>query len=202
MFGKLFDVMDDFDTKKVMEVVNLVWDNREQIMDLIERLPELLRETGDSIESAGASAMNASAFLTGSHDDDALSAKAMSDLAASALDRCYTQLQGVSRVMDKVGVELDELRIPTLEPSYTEVLGMNVVSGVEMGESPLLDNVADRLKGGSDSLEEIGKDLKNVANQLRKLGGALNEAGGDLNNVGVKLQQSGNTLRSMTKFGK
>lgn len=201
MFGKLFDVVDDFDTKKVMEVVNLVWDNRERIMDLIENLPTLLRETGDSIESAGASAMNASAFLTGDHDDDALSAKAMSDLAASALERCYTQLQGVSSVMDKVGVELDELRVPTLEPTYTEVLGMNVVSGVEMGELQLLDNVAGRLKGGSDSLEEIGKDLKNVANQLRKLGGALNEAGGDLNNVGVKLQQSGNTLRSMTKFG-
>ncbi len=202
MFGKLFDAMDDFDTKKVMEVVNLVWDNRDQIMELIERLPELLRETGDSIESAGSSAMNASAFLTGSRDDDSLSAKAMSDLAASALDRCYTQLQGVSSVMDKVGVELDELRIPTLEPTYTEVLGMNVVSGVEMGELQLLDNVAGRLKGGSDSLEEIGQDLKNVADQLRKLGGALNEAGGDLNNVGVKLQQSGNTLRSMTKFGK
>ena len=44
MFGRLFDAMDDFDTKKVMEVVNLVWDNREQIMDLIERLPELLPE--------------------------------------------------------------------------------------------------------------------------------------------------------------
>ena len=201
MFGKLFDVVDDFDTKKVMEVVNLVWDNRERIMDLIENLPTLLRETGDSIESAGSSAMNASAFLTGNRDDDSISAKAMSDLAASALERCYTQLQGVSNVMDKVGVELDELRIPTLEPTYTEVLGMNVVSGVEMGELQLLDDVAGRLKGGSDSLEEIGKDLKNVADQLRKLGGALNEAGGDLNNVGLKLQQSGNTLRSMTKFG-
>ena len=201
MFGKLFDVVDDFDTKKVMEVVNLVWDNRERIMDLIENLPTLLRETGDSIESAGSSAMNASAFLTGNRDDDSISAKAMSALAASALERCYTQLQGVSNVMDKVGVELDELRIPTLEPTYTEVLGMNVVSGVEMGELQLLDDVAGRLKGGSDSLEEIGKDLKNVADQLRKLGGALNEAGGDLNNVGLKLQQSGNTLRSMTKFG-
>lgn len=201
MFGKLFNAIDDFDTKKVMEVVNLVWDNRERIMDLIERLPELLRETGDSIESAGASALNASAFLTGDHDDDALSAKAMSELAASALERCYTQLQGVSNVMERVGEELDELRVPTLEPTYTEVLGMNVVSGVEMSELQLLDNVAHRLKGGSDSLEEIGKDLKNVADQLRHLGGALNEAGSDLNNVGVKLQQSGKTLRSMTKFG-
>ncbi|MGB0387967.1 MAG: hypothetical protein ACPGWR_24385 [Ardenticatenaceae bacterium] len=201
MFGKMFDMFDDIDTKKVVEVVNLVWDNRERFMDMVEKLPQLLRETGDSIESAGASAMNASAFLTGSGDNDSVSASAMSDLAANALERCYKEMLGVARTMDKLGQELDELRVPTLEPTYTEVMGINLVNGVEMGELQLLDNAAERLKGGSDRIEEIGKDLREVAIQMRKLGGALNDAGGDLNNVGVKLQQSGNTLRSLTKFG-
>ena len=199
MFGKMFNAFDDFDTKKVMEVVNLVWDNRERIMDLIERWPELLRETGDSIESAGLSAMNASAILTGANEDS-VSASYMSEVAANALERCHTEIQGVARVIDTLGTELDELRVPTLEPIYTKVLGMNVVSGVEMGKLQLLDNAADRLKGGSDRLEEIGKELERVAVQLRKLGGAINEAGHDLNNVGSKLQQSGKTLRSITKF--
>ena len=194
MFDKVFDRFGDFDFEKAIKVVDLVWDNRDKIMDLIERLPEMLSETGESMEAAGASAVKASNFLTGS--DDSPGARELSNLAAEALDRCYSELRSVARVMDKLGNEIDDIRIPSIKPEYTEIANIRVIKGIDFGESQLVDNAAERLKGGSDRLDEIGKDLRNVAVQLRKLGRGLTDTGDDLNKVGVKLAQSGTTLRS------
>ena len=200
MFKKIFDNFDDLDMDKLLEVVNLVWNNRDKIMDLVERLPELLDETGNTIESAGESAMNAAVFLTGGKDDTP-SAGEVSEMAAKALDGCYRELRSVSRMLDRFGKELDDIRIPSLEPKYVEVMGIDVIGGLDFGESELFDNAADRLKGGSDRLDDISNDLRNVAKHLRNLGGALTDTGNDLNNVGVKLTQSGQTLRSWSSLG-
>lgn len=196
MFKKIFDNFDDLDMEKLLEVVNLVWNNRDKIMDLVEKLPGLLEETGNTIESAGESAVNASVFLTGGKDDTP-SAGELSEMAAKALDSCYREIRSAARIMDHFGKELDDIRIPSLEPKYVEVMGMDVIGGLDFGESQLFDNAADRLKSGSDRLDEIGSDLRNVAKHLRNLGGALTDTGKDLNNVGVKLTQSGQTLRTL-----
>ncbi|MCP5097779.1 MAG: hypothetical protein GY943_19705 [Chloroflexi bacterium] len=199
MFDKLFDKFDDFDMEKVMEVVNLVWNNREKFIDLIENLPKLLRETGESIESAGASAMKASSFLAGG-DNDAPSAGDISEIAATALERCYRELRSAAKVMDSVGKELDAVRIPSVKPKYMEVMGHKLIGGLDIGEDGLFDNVADRLTDGSDRLDAIGKDLRLVAGNLRDLGGVLTDTGKDLNDVGVQLKQSGGTLRSLSNL--
>ena len=195
MFKNLFDKFDDFDANKVMEVVNLVWNNRDRIMDLVERLPELLRETGDNIESAGASAVKASAFLVGGGRNK-MSAGDLSEMAADALDRCYSELRTVARAMDKIGEEIDDIRIPSFRAKHTKIAGVRVISGFDIGENPMVDNAAGRLKDGSDRIDAIGKDLRTVAKNLRHLGTALTDTGGDLHNVGLKLQNSGKTLRS------
>lgn len=196
MFKKIWENLDDLDMEKMVQVMNLVWNNRDKILDLVERLPELLNETGNTIESAGESAIKASAFLTGGKDDTP-SAGELSQLAATALERCFKEIQDVARVMDRFGQELDDIRIPSIQPKFTEVMGVDVISGIDFGEAELFDNAAARLKHGSDRLTEVGNDLRNVAKHLRSLGGALTETGNDLNNVGTKLTQSGQTLRSL-----
>lgn len=198
MFGKLFDKFDDFDPEKMMEVVNLVWNNREKIMDLIERLPQILKDTGDGIESAGDGALNASALLLGTNEKPG--AQKIAELAADALDRCQVEIDRAAEIMSKFGEEIDDIRIPSLKPEFREVMGFNVITGLDMGENKLVDNAADRMKGGADRLEDIGQDLKNVAAHLRDLGGTLTDTGQGLNNVGEKLKESGGTLRSVTNF--
>jgi hypothetical protein len=193
MFKKFFD---DLDTEKIVEVVNLVWNNREKITLLIERLPELLRETGDGIESAGNSAVKASVLLTGD-GGKSMGVGKLSEMAADALENCQDEIQLASKVMERLGSEIDEIKIPQVKPKYIDVLGAKVVGGLEFGENHLVDNAAARLKNGSDRLEVIGRDLKTVAVHLRDLGAALTEAGGDLNDVGIKLKESGNTLTSL-----
>jgi|GEM_PF-4616315 len=200
MFDKILNRFEKLDMEKLVEVVNLVWNNREKIVVLLENLPTMLRETGASIESAGESAVQASRLLTG--DDDMPSAGELSRLAANALERCERELAAASKIMGSLGQEIDDVRIPSVRPKYIEVLGAQVVGGLEFGESPLVNNTAARLKSGAGRLEEIGRDLRQVATQLNRLGGALTETGGSLNNVGVQLKQSGVTLRSLGDFKK
>ncbi|MEM7332827.1 MAG: hypothetical protein AAF490_12130 [Chloroflexota bacterium] len=201
MFDKLMNRFDDFDMDKVMEVVNLVWNNREKIMDLIENLPEMLRDTGDNIESAGESAIKASVFLTGDNKGGTSAGK-MSELAAGALDRCFEEIQGASKVMAALGKELDDIKIPNVKPKYIEVLGNKVIGGIDFDEDGLFDNPAKRLQDGAGRLNVIGEDLGEVAKSLRELGGMLTDTGKDLNNVGEKLKSSGTTLRSFSELRK
>ncbi|MEM9775164.1 MAG: hypothetical protein AAF902_11330 [Chloroflexota bacterium] len=197
MLGKILDNFDDFDVEKVMKVVNLVWDNRERFMELIEKLPDMLNDTGTSIEAAGDSALAASSLLLGDEKSDTPSAGKISELAADALERCQVEIANAAKIMEKFGVEIDDIRIPSFEPEYKEVMGFNVITGVDIGENQMIDNAADRLKNGSDRMEEISKDLKNVAGYLRQLGGTLTNTGEGLDNVGHKLKESGGTLRSL-----
>ena len=199
MFKRIFDNFDDIDPKKLIEVVNLVWNNRDKFMDLLERLPELMRETGNSIESAGSSAMKASVFLVGD-EDGSPSAKDISVMAAKALERCQVELVEAAQVMAKLGDEIDDIRIPSFRPKHTELLGIKVVNGFEMGENPIIDNAASRLTHGASRLNEVGKDLRLVADNLRDLGAILADTGGDLNNLGSQLRQSGQTLRSFGEW--
>jgi hypothetical protein len=117
---------------KIMEVVEFVWNNRQRILDLIERLPDLLQETGQNIESAGQSAVKTSLFLKGG-DDVETNASDLSSKAAVALTRAYEEIKDVAEMMAKIGDEMDDIRIPTFEPEYREVLGLKVISGLDMG---------------------------------------------------------------------
>ena len=199
MLGKILDNFDDFDVEKVMKVVNMVWENRERFMELIEKLPDMLNDTGNSIEAAGDSALAASSLLLGDKKTDTPSAGKISEMAADALERCQEEIANAAKIMEKFGVEIDDIRIPSFEPEYKEVMGFNVITGVDIGENKMIDNAADRLKNGSDRMEEISKDLKNVAGYLRQLGGTLTNTGEGLDNVGHKLKESGGTLRSLIK---
>ncbi len=197
MLGKILDNFDDFDAEKVMKVVNMVWENRERFMEIIEKLPQMLQDTGESIDAAGESALAASSLLLGDKKTQTPSAGAISEMAADALERCQAEIANAARIMEKFGVEIDDVKIPSFKPEYKEVMGFNVITGVDIGENQMIDNAADRLKDGSGRMEEISKDLKNVAKYLRQLGGTLTNAGEGLDNVGHKLKESGGTLRSM-----
>lgn len=196
MFGDLFKRFDNIDFGRVMSAVDFIWDNRDKIVDVIERLPQLLNETGQNIETAGASAVKASLFLSGEPNSDKKGANEIAELAASALERCHKELGTVANMLNKVGNEIDDVNIPSFKPKYTEVMNMRVISGLEMGELKLVDQAAEQLRDGSERVHEIAADLQNVANYLRELGGILTDTGGNIHTVGQQLQQSGQTLRS------
>jgi methyl-accepting chemotaxis protein len=196
MLNQLLQSFDGLNSEKILESVNHVINNRDKIINLVEKLPKLLQDTGDTIEAAGQSAVRASLVLTGDGKTQG-GVDDLAQLAASALDRCQKELQSVAGTMNHLGQEIDDIRIPSVQPKFIEVVGLKVVGGLEFGESQLVDNAAERLKQESKRLEQIGDDLLTVATQLRELGKAMNQTGRDLNGVGQKLEQGGRTLRSM-----
>ena len=235
-FKKLVEMVDVFwdDREKIAETANMVWENRERLLkavdyvseyqdhitdvvgfinenreklgDLMERLPELLSHTGEGIETAGLSAVRASTLLTGKAaagsrakaakgDDQIISAYEMTGMAALALERCNLQLEHVAALIQELGDKVDDIRIPSFNPRYTEVMGFNVMTGIDLEETALTDNMADRMRNGADRLSEISDDFSNVSVQFRKLGAMLVHTGDNLSSVGEQLQSSGRTLR-------
>jgi len=228
VFDKMLDMFDDFEVDKLKDVVETVWedrdkiqsavglvwdnkdeimgviefvrDNKDQLLDLAGKLPELLGQTGLGIAAAGESAIKASGMLTGKDDDD-MSAQRLAEVASDALDRCRTELDSATGIIANIAGALDDLKIPSLEPKYSEVVGFKVVTGVEFGELSLLDDAAAKLKGGADHVAGVSSGLEDVSVRLRSLGARLTETGDDLESVGSKLVESGGLLQAVSSIG-
>lgn len=206
---RVLDLVDDLwdSRKKIVEMVDFVWDNRsaisgvvdfmqenqERIADLVGRLPELVGTAGVGLEAAGSGAQRASLLLTG---DDENSPRELSATAASALERCQEQLTDIAGLLGELGDSLDRVRIPTISADRTEVMGFSLISGVDIGERPLLDMASKRVSDGADGLVEVATNLADVAGRFRRLGVHLADVGVDLGDAGEQLAGSGGTLRS------
>lgn len=116
---------------------------------------------------------------------------------ATRSTRCRDELTNAVKVLMSLGDIVDDLKIPTVEPRYSEVAGFNVVTGVSIGASKLADRAGGQLVEGAQRLGRIALDLAGVAEQLRGLGSSLGNVGGDLRHVGTQLGASGTTLRSL-----
>ena len=162
-------------------------------------MPDLLQETGQNIESAGQSAVKTSLFLKGGEGVET-DASDLSRKAATALTRAYREIQEVAEMMARVGEEMDDIRIPTFEPEYREVLGMKVISSLDMGSRNPLDKIATRMKSSSTKLDKLGEELRDVSGSLRKLSGVLTDVGEDIQSMGVQLTNSGQTLVRVSDF--
>lgn len=212
------------DREKILETANMVWDQRERfgtvvayvsenqdqitgvldfvernkdrLLDLADRLPELLRGAGSGLETAGLGAVRASALLTGKGEEDgAISAYELTGMAALALERCNLQLEQVAALIQDLGEKIDAIRIPSINPTFTEFMGHRVMTGLGLQEDALADDVAARFRDGAGRLSEISDDFSDVAVRLTALGASLTHSGRNLDAVGRKLQDSGHTLR-------
>ena len=214
--GKAKDTVDALwdDREKITDTANLVWDNRDSITEVIEffgenkdailgiirELPDLLSKTGNGIAKAGESAVAASAFLLGTDDEEGAVTE-ITDFAADALARCVEQLDNAVGLMKNAGDEIAKIGIPTIDPTFTEVVGFKVVTGLDFGTSPIAGGVSEKMHDGASNLASIAEDFGVVADQLKKLGLRLNDTGGDLNNVGGMLKETGTTLTSLASLG-
>ena len=199
--GKVKDVVGDLweDREKIIDSANFVWDHKDEIANLVSKLPDLLETTGKTMDAAGTSAVKAAALLTG--DGDGTSVGQLAAVAAGALGSAQEQVNNAAGLLARIGDDVDKLTIPTVEPKYTEVMGFNLVSGIEFGELSIIDEAADKLRDGSGTMSDLGADLANVAEQIRALGEKVTDAGKDLDQVGSKLSDGGQTLAGISSWG-
>lgn len=153
------------DKDRIGEAVDWVLDHRDELLDVVQSLPKLLGEVGETMSAAGAGATDAAGLLTG---EDGSSVKDLAASAADALQRCTKELASVTKVLAGVGDALDAI--------------------------PLVDGMADAMSDGSARLDAIAEDLGEVADQLRGVGTQVTEAGKSLAVVGGKLADGGEAL--------
>lgn len=201
------------DMEKVLGALGDMWEHRDQLVDLVQwfgrykdrvismvkDLPDLVATAGGGMGTAGDSAQKAAAFLVG--EGDGISAKELTEIAANALAKCREELGNVRDLIAHLGDEIDDLRIPTVEAKFAELGGIRVIKGIDIGESKLTDQAADRLRQGADRIGSISDALETVSGHLSTLGGKVTEAGESLGTAGQYLTRSGAQLQSLMGAG-
>jgi hypothetical protein len=205
--GKLVSGMD---LEKTKDVVDLVWDNKDRLSDLMDvlgdnkdnlikllgALPALLESVGGGVESAGQGALRAATVLVG--EDAKGGATALLGQGASALDSCREQLADAASLLGKVSEELADIAVPDIDTKFTEVMGLKVISGVNVSKKPVFAGPAGRIGAGSTALSGVSTQLEALAGNMRELSEVLSGAGKELAGVGTQLSESGAKLRSLT----
>lgn len=172
------------------DVIKLLWSN------WFESLPRILKDTGNGIEAAGESAIKASYFIKGGGNVPVNACGTIAE-TAQVIEECYQLVRTAALLIDTSGKEIDKVKIPTVEPTFTTVVGVKVVTGINFGEARLFGTVADGLKNGAADLNNVGTKLQTAASHLRQLKNALNQTGGDLYTAGTFLKEGGQKLKQL-----
>ena len=189
-------VQDHQDTLK--QVMAFIGDQRERVLDMLDNLPQLLAQTGHWMEYAGNSAKKAGTFLAGADGDpDSVSAQDIAEVVAKVLGHCQNEVRLAATTIDKVNEQVGDVRIPSITPKYTEVMGFQLISGLQLKESELIENASERLKNGAKRLESLSAQFDTFAEQIRKLGKSLTDTGVDIHKVGDQLSKSGGNLSAL-----
>jgi hypothetical protein len=173
-----------------------LWDHGDQALPLLEILPQTLHATGAGMELAGQGAIDAGHLIRGGGGVP-VNARQTVEAAADAIDSCYQQVLLVKGYIKSAGDEINDVKVPTVEPTYTEVVGVRVVDGFSFGNASLFGPVGDALKDGASKLNLAAQQLQTQATQLHNLSSALNDAGNNLGTLGTQLKQSGQALKQI-----
>lgn len=198
------------DVDRVKDVVSAVWDHKDEVagavafvrdhgedlVALAARLPELLAKAADGLAGAGADARAAAEFLTGEGGKGGV--KALTELAGDALEACRHELSAARGLLDDLGQELDGVPIPSVRPTYSEVLGHRLITGLELADGKLLEEAGKRVKEGAARFDGVGEQLAAVADRLREIGALVERAGHGLAGTAAKLESGGKSLAALT----
>ena len=198
------------DPDRVKDVVAAVWDHKDEVagavrfvrehgddlVALAARLPALLAAAAEGLAGAGADARAAAAFLTGEAGKGGV--KALAELAGDALEQCRTELAAARGLLDDLGGELDRVPIPSVRPTYSDVLGHKLITGLELADSKLLEQAGKRVREGAARFDGVGEQLAKVADQLREIGDLVERAGHGLAGTAAKLESGGKSLAGFT----
>jgi len=86
---------------------------------------------------------------------------------------------------------MSKIEIPNVEPTYTKVAGVNIVSGLDIGKDKVLADPAARLASTAATLGKAKGDLAGLAENLESLADILASVGGALDKLGDGLKNSG-----------
>ncbi|MGI8797719.1 MAG: hypothetical protein ACR2GE_00230 [Pseudonocardia sp.] len=91
----------------------------------------------NGLAEAGAQAANAAHALVGDNGEGG--AKRALVGGADVMGAAKDQLAKAAGLLSGLAVELNDIGVPSIEPKYTKVADINVISGVDIGSHKLLE---------------------------------------------------------------
>jgi len=190
--GDISKMLDNTPMDKVGEVVEFFMDHRDELEKLIglaQAAPALIAKVGDALDDAGEHAKDAALAIAGAKGEGGAAAT----LAAGSgtLGHVGGQLAEAAHLLDDMASFMAKIEVPNVEPTYTTVAGVNIVSGLDIGKEHVLADPAMRLASTADTLGKAKGDLADLAKNLDSLAVVLASVGGALDKLGDGLKNSG-----------
>lgn len=156
----------------VASAVSFVAEHGDDIIDFVQRIPDLLSSTAGALTEAADDVAGAAAFLTGGKGaGDGV--QAVAELAGDALDTCRDELASAQKLLSTVADQFEKLPIPD-------------------------GGIGERIADAANRFDHVGDRLADVAAQLRKMGISVDKAGHGLARTAAKLEKGGKTLGQIT----
>jgi hypothetical protein len=167
-FGKLLG--GNMDIKKLQEVVDLVWDNKDELANsaqFAKDIPDLIRTLAGGLSDAGGQARAAGLALVG--DDGKSGATTKLGSSAKTLGSIAENLASVAKFVTDAA---------------DDIKGVPLMGG----PAKQLSGAAKSIQGTTTSLGGLAEDLVGLADILGNVGAALNKLGDSLDSSGTKAQ--------------
>lgn len=159
-----------FDAKKLQEVIDLVWDNKDDLANsaqFAKDIPDLIRTLAGGLSDAGGQARAAGLALVG--DDGKSGAGARLGSSAKTLGSIAENLASVAKFVNDAA---------------DDIKGVPLMGG----PAKQLGGAAKTIHGTTSSLGGLAEDLVGLADILGNVGEALNKLGDSLDQSGNKAQ--------------
>jgi methyl-accepting chemotaxis protein len=167
-FGNLLSGSTDI--KKLHEVMDLVWDNKDDLVNsakFAKEIPDLIRTLAGGLSEAGGQARAAGLALVG--DDGKSGAGSKLDSSAKTLGSIADNLASVAKFVTDAADDIGNV----------PMMG---------GPAKQLSSAAKTIHGTTTSLGGLAEDLVGLAEILGNVGAALNKLGDSLDSSGSKAQ--------------
>ena len=160
----------NFDIKKLQQVVDLVWDNKDDLASsaqLAKDLPDLVRTLAGGLTDAGNQARAAGLALVG--EDGRSGATTRLGSSAETLGSISDNLTNVAKFIADAADDVE--KVPMMG-----------------GPAKQLSGAAKTIRGTTDGLGGLADDLVGLAEILGNVGAALTKLGDSLDSSGAKAQ--------------
>ncbi len=157
----------------LLKAIDFIQEHGDELLDLMARLPDILGRAGAAL------------------------AEDLTRNAARAIEECHDHLASVGRLVARIAQEVGDLAIPSFAVEQREIMGLSVVSGIDIKSRPLAAGPAADLASSAQTLAEVAAALSKVSSGLGTLGGGLAATGARLGQVGGDMHRSGVTLAEL-----
>jgi methyl-accepting chemotaxis protein len=182
----------------LFHLIKLIWEHRQAISVMIEKLPGTLRDTGQNVEQAGKWAITASELLK-NDDPNVMTFSQLLNLLSTNLGNIETKLREVTTHLDDVSSFIGQIQIPNIVPTQEHldliVWQGNVVTGITMNNvcpfyqvKAKIDQTSNELKGTADQLDSVADYLISLENFAITTASHAENIGKALEDGGQKLQ--------------